>query len=303
MSILVTGGSGFLGKYIVRALLDNGDHVCVMDNAWRGDNKWPSVKYFRRDVRDEGAVKRSAMNGVDEIIHLAYINGTPNFYERPDEVLDVAVRGIVNVIDACRLRKIRKLTLVSSSEVCRAKLVDAEESIPLVIPDPFNPRYSYSAGKIITEMLAIHNAKLFDRLLIARPFNIFGPGMQSGHVIPDFMQKIKLAKFNGGDFEILGSGFETRSFCYIDDFIKGFMLMRERGEHMGVYNIGTPDEITIKDLAERIGMLHGTPINVKSGTQLREGDAPRRKPDISKLAALGYKPEISLNEGLQRMMQ
>lgn len=302
MSILVTGGQGFIGHHLVRALVDDGEHVCVMDNSWRGDHKWNGVKYFHRDVRSADAVKRSAMNGVTEIIHLAYINGTPNFYERPDEVLDVAVRGIVNVIEACRLRKIRRLTLVSSSEVCRAKLVDTEEAIPLVIPDPFNPRYSYSAGKVISEMLAIHNAKLFDRLLIARPFNIYGPGMQSGHVIPDFMQKIKLAKFNG-HFEILGSGFETRSFCYIDDFIRGFMLMRQKGEHMGIYNIGTTEETTIKDLAEQIGMMHGTPINVKSGTQLREGDAPRRKPDISKLAALGYKPEISLNEGLRRTMR
>lgn len=297
--ILVTGGCGFIGHHLVKALLYNGERVSVLDNTWRGNHKWPDVKYYRRDIRKPYAVERSCAD-VDEIIHLAYINGTPNFYERPDEVLDVAVRGIVNVIDACRLRKIRRLTLVSSSEVCRAKLVDAEESIPLVIPDPFNPRYSYSAGKIISEMLAIHNAKLFDRLLIARPFNIYGPGMASGHVIPDFIERLR--KLNGKDFEILGSGKETRSFCYIDDFIKGFMLMREKGQHMGVYNIGTRKEITINDLANTIASAMGKSVIVKSGTQLREGDALRRRPDISKLVALGYQPKITLADGIRRIL-
>lgn len=299
--ILVTGGCGFIGHHLVRALLDNDERVCVLDNSWRGDHKWPGVKYFCRDVRKPYSVERSAM-GVDEIIHLAYINGTPNFYERPDEVLDVAVRGIVNVIEACRLRKIRRLTLVSSSEVCRAKLVDAEETIPLVIPDPMNPRYSYSAGKIISEMLAIHNAKLFDRLLIARPFNIYGPGMQQGHVIPDFMDKVKRANGTGEIIQMLGSGNETRSFCYISDFIDGFMLMRDKGEHMGIYNIGNPVETTIKELALQVAAISNKCVTFHSGNILREGDAPRRKPDISKLAALGYKPEISLYEGLRRMM-
>lgn len=299
--ILVTGGCGFIGHHLVRALLDDGKSVCVLDNSWRGDHKWSGVKYFHRDIRKPYAIERAAM-GCDEIIHLAYINGTPNFYERPDEVLDVAVRGMVNVIEACRLRKIRQLTLVSSSEVCRAKLVDTEEAIPLVIPDPYNPRYSYSAGKIISEMLAIHNVKLFDRLLIARPFNIYGPGMTSGHVIPDFIQKLKLINGDGDDFEILGDGNETRSFCYIDDFIKGFMLMREKGNHMGIYNIGNPVETTVFALAANMAMIAGKLITVKCGTQLREGDAPRRKPDISKLTALGYKPEISLDEGLRRTM-
>ncbi len=299
--ILVTGGCGFIGHHLVRALLDDGERVCVLDNTWRGHQKWPGVKYFRRDVRKIYSLERAAkVMGVDEIIHLAYINGTPNFYERPDEVLDVAVRGIVNVIETCRLRKIRRLTLVSSSEVCRAKLVDAEETIPLVIPDPYNPRYSYSAGKIISEMLSIHNAKMFDRLLIARPFNIYGPGMAPGHVIPDFIERMKI--LNGQtEFPILGSGDETRSFCHIKDFIDGFMLMRAKGTHMGIYNIGTPTETSIGDLAFMIAECFLKSITLKTGTQFREGDALRRKPDISKLVALGYAPKISLSDGLRMM--
>ncbi len=302
MTTLITGGCGFIGHHLVRALLDDGEHVRVLDNTWRGHYRWTDAKYFRRDIRKAYAVERSAV-GVDEIIHLAYINGTPNFYSRPDEVLDVAIRGIVNVIDACRLRKIRRLTLVSSSEVCRAKLVDADEAIPLVIPDPYNPRYSYSAGKIISEMLCIHNAKLFDRLLIARPFNIYGPGMASGHVIPDFINRLKRTNGSGDVFEILGSGNETRSFCYIDDFIHGFMLMRKKGKHMGIYNIGTPVETTIFELARKMAHIAGLDhLEFRQANEMREGDAKRRKPDIKKLKALGYKPLVSLNEGLRMVM-
>ena len=167
--------------------------------------------------------------------------------------------------------------------------------------------YSYSAGKIISEMLAIHNApKLFDRLLIARPFNIYGPGMSPGHVIPDFVEKIKRLgpPARGNYFEILGNGKETRSFCYIDDFIDGLMLMRAKGEHMGIYNIGTEDEIAIWQLAQKIAELHGRHIiQLKAMDKLREGDALRRRPDISKLAALGYKPKVNLDQGLRRTIQ
>lgn len=297
--ILVTGGCGFIGHHLVERLLDDGETVKVIDNYSRGQIEWPDAEYIRGDICTPLELDFAA-ESADEIIHLAYINGTPNFYERPDEVLDVAVKGMTNVIDTCKIKNVRKLTLVSSSEVCRAKLDLPDETIPLVIPDPFNPRYSYSAGKIISEMLAIHNAKLFDRLLIARPFNIYGPGMSEGHCIPDFIARLR--QLNGNQFEILGSGQETRSFCYIDDFIDGFMFMREKGEHMGIYNIGTSEEITIADLAHTIAAMDDRFIKIKQLNQLREGDAVRRKPDISKLAALGYKPKIDLSEGLRRTM-
>lgn len=317
MTVLVTGGCGFIGHHLVKALLKNGESVNVFDNCSRGQNvvDHPNCKYFwcndkdrPPDIRNFSELYEACYGQViDEIIHLAYINGTKEFYERPDEVLDVAVRGIVNVLEVCKLCSIRKLTLASSSEVCRAKLVLPDETIPLVIPDPFNPRYSYSAGKIISEMMAIHNApKLFDRLLIFRPFNVYGPGMAPGHVIPDFIEQMRLMKETGlaNMFQILGSGKETRSFCHVNDLVDGVMLMRAKGKHMGIYNIGTPVETTIEELARKmLDIAFGTEhIGIWSRGELREGDAERRKPDITKMQQLGYEPKISLDEGLRELM-
>lgn len=310
MTVIVTGGAGFIGKHLVERLRTQGESVFVLDNYSRGE---PVGAVGKFDVADPDEVYsafiQAGCHEIAEVIHLAYINGTKTFYERPYDVLQVATRGMLNVIWACKTFNVKKLTLMSSSEVCRFETVDVGEATPLVIPDPFNPRYSYSAGKMLSEMMAIHCGQ-FDRLQIARPFNIYGPGMSLGHVIPDFIAQ---AETEPHVITMLGTGDETRSFCYIDDFIDGFMLMREKGESWPaskncIYNIGTPVETTIRELAHKI--LHlAKPLKskghhvIKVAGGLREGDLKRRKPDVTRLAALGYAPRVSLDEGLRRMIQ
>ncbi len=305
MTILVTGGAGFIGSHLVGALANAGERVLIFDDLSRGKSsslKTGIARCYQGDIRNPNDT-RLPFRGVDEVIHLAYINGTKTFYEKPAEVLDVGVRGMLNLLDACRVNNIRRLMLVSSSEVCRADVGGMDEQVPLVIPDPFNPRYSYSAGKMISEMLAIHSG-LFDWLTILRPFNIYGPGMSPGHVIPDFRKQIEDNISEVRDdplpFHILGCGDETRSFCYIDDFIDGMMLVREKGEHRGIYNIGNPYEITIRALAREMADIYGFELDIVEDGGLREGSIKRRCPEISKLMALGYVPKISLQEGLRR---
>jgi nucleoside-diphosphate-sugar epimerase len=294
--ILVTGGCGFIGSAIVKRLVEQGEQVRVIDNMSRGTTRIDGVTYFQYDLRQEQCFD-SVYDGVEEIIHAAYVNGTKTFYEKPYLVLEVGVKSIVNLLDACDTYGIGKFTLLSSSEVCRAKLVGPNEAIPLVIPDPFNPRYSYSTGKIISEMLCLYFPG-FERLLIARPFNVYGPNMAAGHVIPDF-----IAQIGQWPFRILGDGRETRSFCYIDDFVDGFMLMRACGQHRDIFNIGTEEETTIRTLARTILYLaNASAAEIVESGQLREGDAPRRMPDTTKIRALGYQPRVSLIEGLKRTM-
>jgi nucleoside-diphosphate-sugar epimerase len=151
-------------------------------------------------------------------------------------------------------------------------------------------------------MLALnHGRKHFERVLIFRPHNVYGPDMGFDHVIPHFavrLRKLQDAPGQGAhEFAIQGSGKETRSFCYIDDLVAGVMLMRARGEHLGIYHIGTAEEITIAELARRMAEVAGVEIALRPSAT-PAGSTARRCPDISKVAALGYKPRVPLHEGL-----
>ena len=305
--ILVTGGSGFLGSALVKALVREGEAVRVFDDNSRGALRRlreveRDIEFVNGDIRDAAAVD-AAMRGVEEVHHLAFVNGTATFYSAPDLVLDVGVKGIVNVIDACRHRGVGRLILASSSEVYQTPpRVPTDESAPLVVPDPLNPRLSYGAGKIISEMMAInHGRKRFERVLIFRPHNVYGPDMGFDHVIPQFAIRLKraLGKHTSGAvaFPIQGSGQETRSFCHVDDLVQGVLVMRDKGEHLGIYHVGTTEEVSIADLARRMAAMAGREI-VLAPSDLQEGSTPRRCPDISKLAALGYRPRVPLDEGL-----
>ena len=208
---------------------------------------------------------------MDEVHHLAFVNGTEFFYSQPDLVLDVGVRGMINVIDACRKQNVGTLILASSSEVYQTPpQVPTDESAPLTIPDPLNPRYSYGGGKLISELMAINfGRKYFERVLIFRPHNVYGPDMGFEHVVPQFALRLKkLADAQAAGrlrFEIQGSGIETRSFCFIDDLVAGVMAMREKGEHLGIYHVGTTEEVAIADLARRIAAIAGREIELVPG--------------------------------------
>ncbi len=310
--VLVTGGSGFIGSALVKALVRRGEKVRVLDDNSRGSQRRlqevvADIEFIRGDIRDAAAVD-AAVRGVDEVQHLAFVNGTAAFYDAPDLVLDVGVKGIVNVIDACRRHDVGRLILASSSEVYQSPpQVPTDESAPLVIPDPFNPRLSYGAGKIISEMLVInHGRKHFERAQIFRPHNVYGPDMGFDHVIPEFAVRLKrasLAQPTGAvAFAIQGGGQETRSFCHVDDLVAGVMIMRERGEHLGIYHVGTSEEVAVAELARRMAAIAGREITLRPST-VRPGSTPRRCPDISKLAALGYRPRVRLDTGLPPVVE
>jgi nucleoside-diphosphate-sugar epimerase len=306
--VLVTGGSGFIGSALVKALVKTGAKVRVLDDNSRGRPRRladieKDIEFIAGDVRDAAAVEQAAA-GMDEVHHLAFVNGTEFFYSQPDLVLDVGVRGMINVIDACRKHGIGNLILASSSEVYQTPpQVPTAEDAPLVVPDVLNPRYSYGAGKLISEVMAInYGRKYFDRVLIFRPHNVYGPDMGFEHVIPQFAMRMKkLGTQQPGShlqFDIQGTGEETRSFCYIDDLVAGVMVMREHGEHLGIYHIGTTEEVSIAHLARCIAAIADSEVDIVPG-KLQPGGTMRRCPDISKLAKLGYKPRVPLGDGLE----
>ncbi len=304
---LVTGGAGFIGSALVRRLIAEGYKVRVMDNASRGSfdrigGIGSKIEIVEGDIRDANAVN-AACKDIDGVFHLAFINGTEFFYKMPELVLDVGVKGIINVIDGCIRNKVKELLLASSSEVYqKPDAIPTDETVPLSIPDPLNPRYSYAGGKIISEIMAInYGRKYFDRVIIFRPHNVYGPNMGWEHAIPQFVLRMKeICRSNNKNpvkFPIEGTGREMRAFVYIDDFIDGLMLVLKKGKHLETYNIGTMDEASIEDVAKEVGKYFGKDVIVEPGS-LKKGSVLRRCPDIAKIKKLGYKPGTSLEKGI-----
>ena len=304
-SCLVTGGTGFLGSALTRRLIADGARVRVLDNNSRGraarladlDGRF---EYVEGDIRDAATVDR-ACQGIDVLCHLAFINGTEFFYSKPDLVLDVAVKGMANVLDAALRHRVPELMVMSSSEVYHEPArVPTDETVPLTIPDCLNPRYSYAAGKMISEVMALNSGRHFERVTIVRPHNVYGPDMGDEHVIPQFVARMKslaVRPANPMPFKIQGTGLQTRSFVFVDDFIDGLMLVLEHGEHLGIYHVGTTEEVSIATLAHMVAEHFERPIEIVPGPAA-DGGTNRRCPDIAKVMKLGYQPRHLLREAL-----
>jgi nucleoside-diphosphate-sugar epimerase len=307
--VLVTGGTGFIGSALVRELLRSGFDIRILDDDSRGRSARlgdirDSVELVRGDVRDLAAVRR-AMTGASAVAHLAFINGTEFFYSKPELVLEVAVKGIVNTLDAAIQAGVGRYYLMSSSEVYQlASRIPTDESVAMSIPDPLNPRYSYAGGKIISELMAInYGRRYFEKTVIVRPHNVYGPDMGQEHVIPAFAIRMKqqMARHPSGTipFEIQGDGLQTRAFVYIDDFVDGCARAFLQGDNLGIYHVGTQEEVPMTMVAQLVAKACDRQIELLAGPE-RAGGTPRRCPDISKVRALGYEPKVSLEEGVRQ---
>jgi nucleoside-diphosphate-sugar epimerase len=307
--IVVTGGAGFIGAYLVKRLVADGWDVAVVDTMVRGDagrltDVASDVELFTCDVRDEDGLVR-AFKGAEVVMHLAAVNGTENFYTRPQLVLEVGVLGALAVTNAAREVGVADLVVASTAEVYQTPAeIPTPETIPLMLPDSLNPRYSYGGSKIISELIAFNYGRdHYRKVQVFRPHNIYGPDMGWKHVEPQFIMRALAARDAHPDglapFDIQGDGSETRSFCYVDDCIDGILTMYEKGGHREIYHIGSDVELTIRDLAGHIGKIVGVDLDIRPG-EAPEGGTRRRCPDISKMRALGWSPTVSLDDGLER---
>ncbi|MDN4522382.1 NAD-dependent epimerase/dehydratase family protein [Mycolicibacterium austroafricanum] len=308
--VVVTGGGGFIGAYLVKRLVRDGWDVAVVDTMVRGDAGRlnpvaDEVQLFSTDVRDQRELER-AFKGADVVMHLAAINGTENFYKRPELVLDVGLRGALAVVNAGRSVGVPHLVVASTAEVYQTPaVVPTPETVPLMLPDSLNPRYSYGGSKIVSELIAFNYAREhYDRVQVFRPHNVYGPDMGWKHVIPQFISRALAGRRSKPPnepipFEIQGDGSETRAFCYVDDIVDGILTMYSNGGHREIYHIGNDEEVAVLDLARRVGRGLGLELDIRPG-QAALGGTPRRCPDISKMRNLGYRPKVDLGEGLKR---
>lgn len=308
---LVTGGTGFIGSALVRALIEHKQKVRVFDNNSRGRSARLAdlegqFEFVEADIRDAEAVAK-ACDGVDCVIHLAYVNGTEFFYKHPELILDIGIRGMLNVIDACRAHGVKELVVASSSEVYQLPpTIPTTEEVPMVVPDPLNPRYSYGGGKILWELMALNYGRTdFERVMIFRPHNVYGPDMGWEHVIPQFVMRAKAALQEQSEgpvpFKIQGDGSETRAFVHIQDFTDGLVKILEHGEHLNIYNIGNDEEVTIKQLLGLVFEELQREYQLETSA-LTKGSTPRRCPDITKLRGLGFEPKIPLKVGIKSIV-
>jgi UDP-glucose 4-epimerase len=312
MKSLVTGGSGFLGLGLCAELVNAGHEVRVLDNHSRGrasrlDRFRDQIELIECDIRNLDDVMK-ATEGCEVVWHLAYINGTRSFYERPDDVLEIAVKGAMNTLEAALAQGVRRYVLASSSETYNLPThLPTTESERLMIPDVTNPRFSYGGGKITSELLTLHfGGHRGLETVIFRPHNFYGPDMGFEHVIPELVCKIIEQSDNltrsAIELPIQGDGSETRSFCYVDDGARGAFISGDKGGSGEIYHIGTEEEITIRHLVELLGRILGVEVEIVPG-EIRAGGTPRRCPSIEKLGKLGYEPQVSLEEGLKKTVE
>ena len=301
--VLVTGGSGFIGSAICKMLTKKGISVTSFDNNFRQNikKKKLSIKYIKGDITKLEDLRKIRKN-FDCIFHLAFINGTKFFYEIPDKVIDVGIRGALNILQYAKENGIKELYLASSSEVYQTpNKIPTDENEIMKVPDAYNPRYSYGSSKMMSEIMSIHFGRNFlKKLIIFRPHNVYGPNMGNEHAIPNFINNIKLNLVKKKKYiYIQGAGTETRTFNYIDDFINGIEILMKKKVKSGTYNIGDKNEISIKNILILIMKIMNVNFKIKS-KKITKGSTLRRRPCLKKIMKYGYKPKIQLKEGLEK---
>lgn len=317
--ILITGGAGFIGYHLASRLLqDHGDtaEVVLVDNFQRGkadgDLKKlledPRTRFLELDLTDLASYEKFGA-GYDHVYHLAAINGTKNFYEMPHETLRINTLSLVYMLEWFKEKnRDGKFCFTSSNEAYAGALnafgklsIPTPEKSPLVIEDPYNPRWSYAATKLAGELFVIHYAAKHNfRALIVRPHNFYGPRAGHDHVIPEFSARIA---GRVSPFPVYGAD-DSRTFCYISDAVRAMQMLMESPktdfQPIETVHIGDVCEITIEELAERMFKVAGWKPQKTDVKPSPAGSVKRRLADISKLQNLtGWKPEVSLDCGLK----
>ncbi|HEU5016511.1 MAG TPA: UDP-glucuronic acid decarboxylase family protein [Pseudolabrys sp.] len=298
--VLVTGGAGFIGSHLCESLLESGCEVLCADNFFTGTKRnidhlldHPRFELLRHDVTFPLYVE------VDEIYNLA-CPASPIHYQRdPVQTTKTSVHGAINMLGlAKRLRA--KILQASTSEVYGDPEMHPQREGYWGHVNPIGPRSCYDEGKRCAETLFFDYYRQHDlRIKVMRIFNTYGPRMHpnDGRVVSNFI----VQALRDEDITIYGDGQQTRSFCFIDDLVRGMVgLMSTDDEVIGPINFGNPGEFTMVELAKQVIAMTGSRSRVVH-RPLPENDPKRRRPDISQAQEiLGWRPTVPLAEGLQK---
>ena len=300
MRVVVTGGAGFLGSHVCELLLDRGDEVIAIDNLCTGtvDNVAhlmgrDGFRFMRHDVSQYVGVPGQ----VHAVMHLASPASPVDYLSQPIATLKVGSLGTLNTLGLARDKGARYF-FASTSEVYGDPAVHPQPEDYWGNVNPIGVRSVYDEAKRFGEAvtMAYHREHGID-VRISRTFNTYGPRMRpdDGRVVSNFI----VQALAGKPLTIYGDGGQTRSFCYVDDQVRGLVALLD-SDYVGPVNIGNPDEFTVQELAVTILELTGSASELVF-KPLPQDDPTRRRPDISLAAEVtGWKPEISLREGLTR---
>jgi dTDP-glucose 4,6-dehydratase len=298
---VVTGGAGFLGSHLCEQLLARGHRVICVDNLETGS--LANVEHLRDDAfvfRPHDLTLRVEIEEpVDFVYHLASPASPIDYLRLPLQTLKVGSYGTHNALGLAKFKRARFL-LASTSEVYGDPQVHPQPETYWGHVNPIGPRGVYDEAKRYAEAMtmAYHRQQGVDTAIV-RIFNTFGPRMRphDGRAIPTFMRQALDSK----PLTVFGDGSQTRSFCYVDDLIRGLVLLAESGEHLPV-NIGNPTEMSLLELAEAVVRVTGSTSQIVFEA-LPVDDPQVRQPDITRARQLlGWEPEIGLEDGLRRTL-
>lgn len=300
MRTLVTGGAGFIGSNIARALRARGDHVVVLDDLSTGYRVnlegLAEIEFLEGDVRDPETVHR-AVAGCDVVFHLAASVGNVRAIENPVEDSQINVLGTLNILEAARAHGVAKVVFSSS-----AGIFGELRTLPIREDHPVEPDTPYGVSKLAAEKHCLAYAKIYGLDIVClRYFNVYGMNQRYdayGNVIPIFVHRL----LRGKPLTIYGDGEQTRDFINVHDVARANLLAADPKAGSGAYNLGSGTSITINGLVTLLREVSGEALKVRHGPP-RKGDVRHSRADITAAAEiLGFEPCVGLRDGLTRYM-
>ncbi|MGQ4387334.1 UDP-glucuronic acid decarboxylase family protein [Streptomyces sp. SAS_270] len=299
MHVVVSGGSGFLGSHVCEVLVHRGDMVSCLDNfsSGRPQNtahllREPLFRCIPCDITEGVEVSGK----VDAVVHLASPASPFDYGRHPLETLTVGSRGTENMLQLA-VRHGARFVLASTSEIYGDPLVHPQSEDYWGHVNPIGPRSVYDEAKRFSEALAMaYRRHLGADVGIVRIFNTYGPRMRphDGRVVSSFIRQA----LDGEELTVFGDGSQTRSFCYVDDLVRGLVALLD-SQHTGPFNLGNPKERTVRELAELVRLVTGSRSELRF-LPLPVDDPARRRPVITRAQeSLGWHPRVPLEEGLR----